>query len=211
MDACFRGQTNGLLGAGQPGMLFVLAGLHTGSVALTVDVVEREPQLDDQWEECIEVSFVPTATDVGLVDWDRQLVCQLPLQMRDYRVRYTARGMDRGNAADTITEDEQPVDSYGLWFWPASPAPDRILTQTSQIGIGTTGRKACEHLAPSDSVPAVTRFAVDRETLLRIAAGEIEVAAEHQLVAPTLVRSQALSALYQAARRGEITAEDGRT
>lgn len=56
----------------------------------------------------------------------------------------------------------------------------------------------------------MTRFVVDCETLLRIAAGEIEVAAEHQLVAPTLVRSQALSALYQAARRGEITAEDGR-
>jgi predicted nucleic acid-binding protein len=55
----------------------------------------------------------------------------------------------------------------------------------------------------------VTRFVVDRDTLLRIAAGEIEVAAEHQLVAPTLVRSQALSALYQAARRGEISAADG--
>ena len=53
----------------------------------------------------------------------------------------------------------------------------------------------------------MTRFVVDCETLLKIAAGEIEVAAEHNLVAPTLVRSQALSALYQAARRGEISAE----
>jgi predicted nucleic acid-binding protein len=51
----------------------------------------------------------------------------------------------------------------------------------------------------------VTRFVVDCDTLLRIAAGEIQVVAEHQLVAPTLVRSQALSALYQAARRGEIS------
>jgi predicted nucleic acid-binding protein len=56
----------------------------------------------------------------------------------------------------------------------------------------------------------VTRFVVDCETLLGIAAGEIEVAAEHKLVAPTLVRSQALSALYQAARRGEISAAEGR-
>jgi predicted nucleic acid-binding protein len=55
----------------------------------------------------------------------------------------------------------------------------------------------------------VTRFVVDCDTLLRIGAGEIEVAAGHQLVAPTLVRSQALSALYQAARRGEISAADG--
>jgi indolepyruvate ferredoxin oxidoreductase alpha subunit len=55
----------------------------------------------------------------------------------------------------------------------------------------------------------VTRFVVDCQTLLRIAAGEIEVAPEHQLVAPTLVRSQALSALYQAARRGEISGAEG--
>jgi predicted nucleic acid-binding protein len=55
----------------------------------------------------------------------------------------------------------------------------------------------------------MTRFVVDCETLLRVAAGEIKVAAEHQLVAPTLVRSQALAALYEAARRGEITAAEG--
>lgn len=55
----------------------------------------------------------------------------------------------------------------------------------------------------------MTRFVVDCETLLRVAAGEIEVAPEHQLVAPTLVRSQALSALYEAARRGDISAAEG--
>jgi indolepyruvate ferredoxin oxidoreductase alpha subunit len=56
----------------------------------------------------------------------------------------------------------------------------------------------------------MTRFVVDCETLLRIAAGEIEVAAGHRLVAPTLVRSQALAALYEASRRGEITEAEGR-
>ena len=55
----------------------------------------------------------------------------------------------------------------------------------------------------------VARFVVDCKTLLGIAAGDIEVAAAHQLVAPTLVRSQALSALYEAARRGEISAAEG--
>jgi len=58
-------------------------------------------------------------------------------------------------------------------------------------------------------VPLVARFVVDCKTLLGIAAGEIEVAAAHQLMAPTLVRSQALSALYEASRRGEISAAEG--
>ena len=55
----------------------------------------------------------------------------------------------------------------------------------------------------------MTRFVVDCETLLRIAAGEIDVAADHKLLAPTLVRSQTLAALYEAARRGEISAAEG--
>lgn len=55
----------------------------------------------------------------------------------------------------------------------------------------------------------MARFVIDCETLLRIAAGEIEVGVAHQLVAPTLVRSQALSALYEAARRDEISTAEG--
>lgn len=55
----------------------------------------------------------------------------------------------------------------------------------------------------------MTRFVVDCDTLLRIATDEVTVSAEHQLVAPTLVRSQALAALYEAARRGEISAAEG--
>jgi predicted nucleic acid-binding protein len=55
----------------------------------------------------------------------------------------------------------------------------------------------------------LARFVVDSETLLRIASGEIEVSPEHQLVAPTLVRSQALAALYDAAQRGEISTTEG--
>ena len=69
--------------------------------------------------------------------------------------------------------------------------------------------RSCGPCAIAYSVFRVTRFVVDCETLLRIAAGEIEVAAEHELVAPTLVRSQALAALYEASRRGEISAAEG--
>jgi indolepyruvate ferredoxin oxidoreductase alpha subunit len=55
----------------------------------------------------------------------------------------------------------------------------------------------------------MSRFVVDCETLLLIASGEIEVAPEHTLLAPTLVRSQALASLYEAARCGEISTADG--
>ena len=48
------------------------------------------------------------------------------------------------------------------------------------------------------------RFVVDCDVVLRLAAEEIEVAAEHELLAPTLLRSQTLSALHVAVHRGEL-------
>jgi hypothetical protein len=132
MDACFRGQTNGLLGAAQPGMLFLMTGLHTGLVNFAVDVVDVEPPLDESWEECVEATFIPAAPNARLITWDGDLVCELPLRMLDYRVRYAAREMDAGHSADTVIGDEDPVDAYQLQFWSAPPAPDRVLKQASE-------------------------------------------------------------------------------
>ena len=50
----------------------------------------------------------------------------------------------------------------------------------------------------------MTRFVVDCGVVLRIAEEEIEIPAEHELLAPTLLRSQTLSALHEAVHRGEI-------
>jgi predicted nucleic acid-binding protein len=53
----------------------------------------------------------------------------------------------------------------------------------------------------------VTRFVVDCGVVLELAAGEIEVAPEHELLAPTLLRSQTLSALHEAVHRNELPRE----
>lgn len=46
---------------------------------------------------------------------------------------------------------------------------------------------------------------IDAPTLLHIVAGGVPVSAAHQLVAPNLIRSQALTLLLAQVRRGEIT------
>jgi predicted nucleic acid-binding protein len=56
----------------------------------------------------------------------------------------------------------------------------------------------------------VTRFVVDCGVVLHLAAEGIEVPAEHELLAPTLLRSQTLSALHEAVQRGEIPADEAR-
>jgi predicted nucleic acid-binding protein len=54
----------------------------------------------------------------------------------------------------------------------------------------------------------MTRYVVTPDVVLRLADERTVVPGEHSLVAPTLLRSQVLSLLYEAARRGEVTRED---
>jgi predicted nucleic acid-binding protein len=56
----------------------------------------------------------------------------------------------------------------------------------------------------------MTRFVVDTSAVLHLAGAEIQISGEHELLAPTLLRSQTLSALHEGVQRGEIPAEDAR-
>jgi predicted nucleic acid-binding protein len=56
----------------------------------------------------------------------------------------------------------------------------------------------------------MTRFVVDASAVLLLASERIEVPAAHELLAPTLLRSQTLSALHEAVQRGEIPADVAR-
>jgi predicted nucleic acid-binding protein len=53
----------------------------------------------------------------------------------------------------------------------------------------------------------MTRFVVDCGVVLHLASEELEVSAEHELLAPTLLRSQTLSALHEAVHRGDMPPE----
>ena len=56
----------------------------------------------------------------------------------------------------------------------------------------------------------MTRFVVDAGAVLHLASEEVEVSGEHELLAPTLLRSQTLSVLHEAVQRGEIPADVAR-
>jgi hypothetical protein len=141
----FRGQTNGLCGAAVRGALWLVTGLHTGSVGFTVDVLDAAPPLDDVWEEIVEVSFAVPDEDeefeyddveiteryISLVEWGGGDI-PIPISSGSYRVRYCARGMDLGRRRDTLLSGEDLIDFYSLAFWPAEPEPDCVIKQTSE-------------------------------------------------------------------------------
>jgi predicted nucleic acid-binding protein len=52
----------------------------------------------------------------------------------------------------------------------------------------------------------MTRFVLDASAVLHLASAGLKVRGTHKLLAPTLLRSQTLSALHEAVQRGEIPA-----
>lgn len=51
----------------------------------------------------------------------------------------------------------------------------------------------------------MTRYVIGPDVAMRLAVDQAVIRSEHRLLAPTLLRSQVLSLLYQAVRRGELT------
>lgn len=53
----------------------------------------------------------------------------------------------------------------------------------------------------------MAKFIVDASAVLRLAGEEFEGPGDHELLAPTLIRSQVLSGLHEAVHRGELSAD----
>ncbi len=51
----------------------------------------------------------------------------------------------------------------------------------------------------------MTRYVIDAPTLVHLVAAGVEISPAHQIVAPNLIRSQALSLLLEAVRHGDLT------
>ena len=49
------------------------------------------------------------------------------------------------------------------------------------------------------------RYVIDAPTLLHLVAESVEINPQHQLVAPNLIRSEALALLFAAVRRGDLS------
>lgn len=54
----------------------------------------------------------------------------------------------------------------------------------------------------------MTRYVIGPDVAIRLAHDQSVIGEEHQILAPTLLRSQLLSMVYEAVRRGEMTQKD---
>ncbi len=54
----------------------------------------------------------------------------------------------------------------------------------------------------------MTRYVIGPDVAIQLAHDDVVIRGDHQILAPTLLRSQVLSVLYQAVHRGEMTKKD---
>lgn len=159
------GQTNGLCGAAHPGVLSMVTGLHTGNVPVRVEAHDQEPALGSDWEEVVEVPFAIAAEEYCLSAFDtgEDLVMPVP---GSYRARWHASGMDPAREADVRMNDEPAIDRYLLQLWPAPPAADLIVRQSSDAA-ASWHAVARETPPPPSPDEVAARLVVEQEERLR--------------------------------------------
>src|SRR5436309_2660237 len=91
-DEPWADESNGLCGAGVPGVLALQTGTHTGWVPFRVELHDARPAVDDSWDEIVEVSFTPLADRMRLAGLGGD-VFEFALPPGTYRVRYSIRAM----------------------------------------------------------------------------------------------------------------------
>lgn len=126
------GQANGLCGAKTSGQLVFLTGLHTGDIHFAVEWLEREPALDEWWEDVIEASIDIPRGEIVLATFEDCRDVPLPAH-GSHRARLHASGLDEARA---LSWADLGPDRYLLQLWPAPAAPDTVIRQTSQAAAG---------------------------------------------------------------------------
>jgi len=66
LEDSFRGQANGICGTAFKEAAFLITGLHTGNIYLTIDLLNTEPVVEEVWHDVVEVSLIVGTVDGGL-------------------------------------------------------------------------------------------------------------------------------------------------
>ena len=87
------------------------------------------------------------------------------------------------------------------------PDSDTATNRTRDDAIASSAQRVASRVRAQHNV-VMTRFAIDALIAIRFVREEITVSDAHQLVAPNRLRSESLSLLYRAVRRGELGDDD---
>lgn len=134
----FNNQENGLCGAAKKELIFFVTGIQNGVISVDVDLYDTPPNIDDSFDEIVEVSVVRGEKPLLLSEWAWEESHELQLPKGNYRLRYCIAGMDKEY------DDESEEDNHEYWesplpgqrhliqMWPSEKADDKVLKQTTE-------------------------------------------------------------------------------
>ncbi len=131
-DKFFRGQVNGLVGAADPGGVYLNLARRSGGSRVRITRRDSAPPLPPvEYDDVVEVSVrIPSDSDVRWMTWAGETGGPLTgFASGDYRVRVSAKGRDAG-ADDEFADGV--VDEYVVEIWAEGEAPDQILRVGSE-------------------------------------------------------------------------------
>lgn len=125
-DRFFDGQVNGLVGAADPGGVYVNLARRSGGSPVRIVLLDLPAQDDPTYQDVVEVSMEITAGPVvRWTSWAAESGGVLAEVLAGaYRLRVSGRDRDAGRDGEFA---DGPVDAYLLQIWPAVVEPDLIL------------------------------------------------------------------------------------
>ncbi len=133
LDGAFKGQRNGLLGAQQPGTLWITVPALYGKFRFRVQLLEKEPCVPKRFKDVVEVSFHARGK-LAMGSFDT-FAKPMPVPAGDYRVRLSATDLDRVQAQTNRGEFRAGggYKTYSglilLQLWPAPLKDDEVIRE----------------------------------------------------------------------------------
>jgi hypothetical protein len=140
----FRGQENGLVGAGAKDGIWVMGPALYGKYNVRIAAYDHRPRIPAWCEDVVEVSY-EHSTDVLTMGSFETFTDDMRVPAGTYRIRYCAAGQDV--AAEETAEDEFDGDDYRLYssrhlfqLWAGPAADDAIIRTTSEFAAAEHAR-----------------------------------------------------------------------
>jgi len=133
LEDSFRGQSNGICGTAVKEAAFLITGLHTGNIYLTIDLLGTAPSVEAVWHDVVEVPLIVGDGGLWLVSWGGEEELNLGLAPGSYRIRYSALNM--GDAEELDIEATEEVEKYSVVIWPSSDNCETIVKQKSESAV----------------------------------------------------------------------------
>lgn len=144
LDDAFKGQRNGLLGAQQPGTLWINVPALYGKFRFRVQLLEEEPRVPKRFKDVVEVSLHARGK-LAMGSFDT-FAKPMPVPADDYRVRLSATDLDRVQAQTNRGEFRAGggYKTYSglilLQLWPAPLRDDQVIREGTRYAARANAR-----------------------------------------------------------------------